>query len=76
MPRKKSSKKNQGKRKVDSTKKEAWVEKKHGVLAEGETIYTKIECRSSNGCLLAKVMDEKEENADKNWKRIKKEKKD
>ena len=75
MPRKKSSTKDKGKRKADTSEKKAWVEKKHGVLAKGETTYSKIECRSSKGCLLAKVMDEEEE-ADKNWKRARKEKKD
>ena len=56
MPKKKNTTK--GKRKADTTEKKAWVEKKHGVLAKGETIYSKIECRSSKRCLLAKVMDE------------------
>ena len=42
-------------------------------MAIGETINTKIECRSSKGCLLAKVMDDEEE-ADKNWKKARKEK--
>ena len=75
IPKKKSANKDKGKRKFDSTEKKVWVEKKHGVLAVGETIHTKIECRASYGCLLAKVMDEKEA-SDKNWKRMKKEKKD
>ena len=75
MPRKKSTTKDKGKRKADTIEKKAWVEKKHGVLAKGETSYSMIECRSSKGCLLAKVMEEEEE-IEKNWKRVKKEKKD
>ena len=75
MPKKRSSAKDKGKRKADTTEKKAWVEKKHGVLAKGDTIYSKIKCRSSKGCLLAKVKDDVED-ADKNWKRARKEKKD
>ena len=44
-------------------------------MTKGETISTKIVCRSSKGSLLVQEMDDEEE-ADKNWKRARKEKTD
>ena len=65
MPKKKCVAKDKEKRKADSTEKKVWVEKKHGVMAKGETMSTKIVCRSSKGSLLVQEMDDEEE-ADKN----------